>query len=144
MAHFESISGPVNAYLPSIRLHTTQWIELVGTPSTRPTTTTQPSTQKGDRILVMTGSPATDARDTEIVRTGRNLPSCKLPKYPIEIVGSVGTMVDGSPMVCGGRHYDISTATNQCYYLENGRFKPSVSLPENRFNAAAIGIVLQQ
>ena len=105
-------------------------------PQPRPTTSIS---TKGNRILVLTGSPDADSRQTEIVRTGRNGPSCGVPKYPNEIMAAVGTMVDGSPMVCGGRGYDIATASDQCYYLENGRFQITREpLPQKRFNAAAM------
>ena len=102
-------------------------------------TPTISTSTKGNRILVLTGSPDVDSRQTEIVRTGRNGPSCGVPKYPTKIMAAVGTMVDGSPMVCGGRTYDIAKASNQCHYLENGQFQITrESLPEKRFNAAAI------
>jgi len=57
-----------------------------------------------------------------------------LPKYPMQIVGSVGGLYfQEQPYICGGF---VKEEVNDCNYFENGEWKPAHSLSTARFYPA--------
>ncbi len=59
-----------------------------------------------------------------------------LPKYPIQIVGSVGGLYfQEQPYICGGF---VNEEVNDCNYFENGEWKTAPPLSTARFLPAIL------
>jgi hypothetical protein len=84
--------------------------------------------------MITSGAPKSSAtRKTEIVDVVNGGTCSDLPDFPVEIYGTVGAKLDGTPVVCGGAWY-----SEKCYRFTNGEWEQFASMKEKRYAAAGV------
>ena len=84
--------------------------------------------------MITTGNSATK---TEIVDVENGITCSDLTDFPVEISGTVGANLDGTPVVCGGADTS-SEYSDKCYRFTNGVWEEFTSLKEKRHEADAV------
>jgi len=105
------------------------------TTTTMTTTTISPQTS-GFHVMITTGQPYSSARKTEVVDVVNGETCADLADFPVSNEGAVGAILNGTPIVCGGRY--SSTFYQACYKLTNGGWQEFASMNERRLLAAGI------
>ena len=93
------------------------------------------------KVLVVNGFPYKNGQHTEILDLQDPLYHCEIPKFPIQMNGATGGLINGTPMLCGGFSYDSRTYLDTCHILqENGEWIQDgiASLTTNRYLAGSV------
>ena len=84
--------------------------------------------------MITSGAPKSSAtRKTEIVDVVNGGTCSDLTDFPVDIYGTIGANLDGTPVVCGGAWY-----SEKCYRFTNGGWEQFASMKEKRYAAAGV------
>jgi hypothetical protein len=92
------------------------------------------STAGYTKLLITAGSPSSGTK-TEIVNMANGIICSNMADFPVELYGSVGANLDGTPVVCGGYSYRYS---EKCYRFTNGVWEEYAYMKETRSGAAGV------
>ena len=85
-------------------------------------------------VLITAGSPSSGTK-TEIVNMANGIICSDMADFPVELYGSVGANLDGTPVVCGGYSYRFS---EKCYRFTNHVWEEYAYMKETRSGAAGV------
>ena len=87
-----------------------------------------------------TGYPLSSATETEILDlVNQDLTCNNLADFPMEIDYASASLMNSSPVICGGSFYDGSWHSNdKCYILTNGTWSLFATMMEKRAHASIV------
>ena len=68
----------------------------------------------GTKVMITTGTPSS-ANKTEVVDVVNGSSCADLADFTLEISGTVGANLHGTPVVCGGRYSNNGPYSRKCY-----------------------------
>ena len=86
------------------------------------------------KVLITAGSPSSGTK-TEIVNVANGIICSNMADFPVELYGSVGANLDGTPVLCGGWSFGYS---DKCYRFTNGVWEEFASMKEKRAYATGV------